>query len=207
MKKYEMLKGNKIKVNGHTLYRIRALKNFSDVSIGDLGGCIEKEDNLSQEGDCWVYDNARVYDDARIYDNAEIYGNARICSNAEVYGNAWVYDNAEIYGNALIYDNARIYGNALIYDNAEIYGNARICGNAQINKSHQYLYIMNIGGRDDVTTFFKRKNNKIGVTCGCFTGTIDEFLKAVNETYCENKHVKAYKLACELARVQILEEK
>lgn len=54
--------------------------------------------------------------------------------------------------------------------------------------------------------FFKTKDNKIGVKCGCFTGTIDDFLEAVNETHGENKHAKVYKLACELARVQILED-
>ena len=37
------------------LYRIRALKDFSDVSKGDLGGWVSNEHNLSQEGDCWIY--------------------------------------------------------------------------------------------------------------------------------------------------------
>ena len=44
--------------NGKTLYRIEALKSFNDgwVKKGEKGGYIEKEDNLSQDGDCWVYD-------------------------------------------------------------------------------------------------------------------------------------------------------
>lgn len=37
-----------INVNGITLYRIEALKDFSDVKKGDKGGFLEKEDNLSQ---------------------------------------------------------------------------------------------------------------------------------------------------------------
>lgn len=72
-------------------------------------------------------------------------------------------------------------------------------------KKYEMLYEdkIEIGSRNDVTTFFKTKDNNIGVKCGCFTGTIDDFLEAVNKTHGENKHAKAYKLACELARVQI----
>lgn len=63
MKKYE-LTNEKKEFLGTTLYRIRALKNFelSDGTIihaGDLGGWIEKEYNLSQEGFAWVSGNAR----------------------------------------------------------------------------------------------------------------------------------------------------
>ena len=42
-KKYELLKNDTIKVFGHTLYRIRALRDFKDVKKGDLGGYIERE--------------------------------------------------------------------------------------------------------------------------------------------------------------------
>ena len=100
----------------------------------------------------------------------------------------------------MVFDNAEVYGNA------KVYGNAEVCGDAKISKTNDILCIAPIGSRNDTTTFFKAKDNKIGVKCGCFTGTIDDFLKAVNETHGENKHAKAYKLACELARVQILED-
>ena len=173
MKKYEILYDNKIELLRHTLYRIRACKNFGNVKAGDLGGYIEKPENLSQYGDCWVYDNAWVYDEACIRDNARVCGTARVSGNACVYGDAQVYDNARVYGNA------------------------------QISKDNDVLYIAPIGSRDDATTFFKTKDNNICVTCGCFYGTIDEFLERVSETHGENKHAKAYKLACMLARVQI----
>ena len=77
---------------GRKLHRIRAVRDFGDVKAGDLGGWIEKERNLSHDGDAWVYGNARVYG------NAEVYGNARVYGNAEVYGNAKVSGNAEVYG-------------------------------------------------------------------------------------------------------------
>ena len=90
--KYELTK-NFIEHNGKKLYQIKALKNFGYVRAGDLGGYIEKESNLSQEGYCWVYDEAKVYGYAKVYDNAEVSG------NAEVYGNAYVRGYAQVSGN------------------------------------------------------------------------------------------------------------
>jgi hypothetical protein len=52
------------------LWRIMACKNFSNVKKGDLGGLIESEKNLSHDGNCWAYDDARIYGDAKVYDNA-----------------------------------------------------------------------------------------------------------------------------------------
>ena len=65
VKKYELLEEEKINWCGKTLYRIRALIDFTltsgdRVNKGDLGGYIEKEDNLSHSGNAWVYGNARV---------------------------------------------------------------------------------------------------------------------------------------------------
>ena len=61
---------------GRKLHRIRAVRDFGDVKAGDLGGWIEKERNLSHDGDAWVYGNARVYGNAEVYGNARVYGNA-----------------------------------------------------------------------------------------------------------------------------------
>ncbi|HEY5086833.1 MAG TPA: hypothetical protein VII66_05660 [Gemmatimonadaceae bacterium] len=61
-----------IVVAGTTLYRIRALKDFGNVKAGNLGGFVRSERNLSQLGDCWVADDAQVYDDAVISDAAQI---------------------------------------------------------------------------------------------------------------------------------------
>ena len=81
MKKYE-LTNDTITANGKTLHRIKALKTFSNVEEGELGGYVEREDNLGQSGDAWVYGDAKVY------------GDALVC------GDAWVYGNARVYGNA-----------------------------------------------------------------------------------------------------------
>ena len=188
-KKYELLKEDSISVYSSTLYRIRALKDFGYIKAGDLGGYIEKEDNLSQYDTCWVYNNARVYGNAKVYNNAIVYGNARVHDNAEVYGNAKVYDNAEVYSNARVFGDARVYGdarvfnNAKVYNNAIVYGNARIYGNAYIMSTNDYIVIGPIGSRSDYTTFYLDKDRNIYVKCGCFSGTIEEFENAVKETH------------------------
>ena len=135
-KKFE-LTDETINFHGRTLYRIRALKDFGDVKKGDLGGFIEKESNLSQRGNCWICDDAKVFDDATIYNNAEIYGKARVYNNAEVSGDAKVFSNAVIYDDASIFSNASIYGNAVICGDTDIYGYARVYGNAIIRDNAQ----------------------------------------------------------------------
>ena len=58
-------------VLGTKLFRIEATASFGNVNKGDKGGWVEKESNLSQDGNAWVY------------------------GDAEVSGNAWVYGNAK----------------------------------------------------------------------------------------------------------------
>ena len=45
-KKYRLDETDRIDFYDHTLYRIIALKDFSDVKAGDKGGYVESEDNL-----------------------------------------------------------------------------------------------------------------------------------------------------------------
>ena len=155
-KKYKLTEET-IKINVRILYRIEALKDFKDVKKGDKGGYVEKEENLSQNGDCWVYDNAKVcdkamvynnakvYDNVMVFDNAMVYDNAKVSGNALVYGNGVVHDNAVVCDNASVYGNARVYSKAKVYEyaavfddamvcgNAEVYGNARVCDNVWVN--------------------------------------------------------------------------
>ncbi len=58
MKKYELTAECKTLDNGTKLFRIKALRDFSNVKAGDLGGWVEKEGNLSQEGNAWWNDNS-----------------------------------------------------------------------------------------------------------------------------------------------------
>lgn len=148
-KKYELTEET-IDVMDHILHRIRALKKFGNVEKGELGGFIESEENLSQEGNCWVYDNARVYNGGRVYEDAQVEYFATVCGNSRVYGSArvewdaYVTDWANIHGKSVISHHAVIDGRAEIYGNAEvnryakvtdeckIYGDAVITGTAKI---------------------------------------------------------------------------
>ena len=58
------LTNNKKEWNGITLFQIEATMSFGSVLKGELGGYIEKVENLSQDGNAWVSGNAQVYGDA-----------------------------------------------------------------------------------------------------------------------------------------------
>ena len=159
MKKYELTEEKKVFL-GTTLYRIRALKDFelldgTIIHAGDLGGWVEKEDNLSQE------------DSARVFDKARIFGNARVSGNVWVFGDVWVCGEAEVYSTT----HVMTFGPA--------------------------------GSRNSTTTFYRNKNNGISVTCGCFNGSIEDFLAKVEITHGDNKHGQVYRAAAELAKLQI----
>lgn len=71
MKKFELTSEFITNIFGTKLFRIKALIEFGNVKAGELGGFVEKEENLNHEGNAWVYGNARVCDDARVYGNAD----------------------------------------------------------------------------------------------------------------------------------------
>ena len=112
-----------------TLKRIRALRDFSDIKKGELGGFIESEDNLSHEGDCWVSGNAHVFGNASVYGDAMVYENAQVSEDASVYGKAWVSGNAVVSGNAMV------AGTTGVFKNAWISGGARVTGDDLINET------------------------------------------------------------------------
>lgn len=144
-KKYK-LTDETILVDGHTLHRIQALRAFRDIEAGELGGFIEGEDNLSHEGNCWVFDDAKVYDHARVnddaivFDEAKVYGRAMIGDYASVFGKAKVYDNAKVFNEAWVYNNARVYGKAQVYGKAGVLGDTKVYGNARV---YEYAQVYN----------------------------------------------------------------
>ena len=138
-----------IQIGGHILHRIECVTAFAHVKVGDKGGWIESEANLSQYGDAWVYGDARVY------------GNARVSGDARVYGNAEVYGCAEVCGNAKVCGDAKVCGNAWVY------GDAKVCGDAD------YIVFKNWWSSGRYYTW-TRSNNKWCV--GCFYGTGEELI-------------------------------
>ena len=119
MKKYELTTEYK-EIGNIKLFRVKALTSFGNVQAGELGGYIEKEDNLSQDG------------------------------------------------------NAKVRGN------------------------EDYTTIKGFGRECRSTTFFRQKDGSIGVVCGCFYGTLDEFRKKVRETHGESKYAKEYLMIADL---------
>lgn len=196
-KKYK-LTDETINLNGATLYRIEALKDFGEIKKGDKGGFIESENNLAHEGDAWVSDNAHVYGDACVFDNARVYNNAfvsgyaQVYGNAFVYGNAWLYDNtrvcdyawvadnARVYGDANVCDDSSVFGSACVYDNARVCGDALVrgyacvCGDAEISNKSDYIVFQNWWSSGRYFTW-TRSNNMWSV--GCFYGTGEELIK------------------------------
>ena len=109
--KYKLDESDTIKAGGKTLYRIVALKSFSDVKEGDTGGYIESEENLSQEGDCWVYHDSMVYEHATVTDNAVITNDAIVYDNAKVADYGAVAGNVKLHGNCQVLDSGAIVAN------------------------------------------------------------------------------------------------
>ena len=75
MKKYEFTgetKEIKLLFRTAVLHRIRATVSFGFVKIGDLGGWIEKEENLSHEGKAWVCGDAKVWGNAKVFSASHV---------------------------------------------------------------------------------------------------------------------------------------
>ena len=150
-KKYK-LTDETIEVEGKALYRIEALKDFCEIKKGDKGGFIESEDNLSHEGNAWVYDDACVYDNDFVTDDALVYDNARVYNDARLSDNSRVYDNACVYGTSCVYDNARVCGNSRVYGTARVTDDACVCGTARVY-DNDWVY-------DHALGVWKRSNKK-----------------------------------------------
>lgn len=134
-----------VSISGESLYRIKALKEFENeatgvvIEKGQLGGFVQSENNLSQDGTCWIDDNARVFNNAKVTDNAYVgeeamlNRNVEVKDNAVVSGAAWITQNAKITDNANVSGMVMVKGNALIKDEAIVCGNHSINGNTEIS--------------------------------------------------------------------------
>ena len=189
-KKYEFTGETRALSSTTILHRIRAVIDIpsAGVNAGDIGGWIESDSNLSNSGDAWVG------------------GDAWVCGDAWVGDDAWVFGDAWVGGNARVFGDARVSGYARVSGDARVSGYARVGGNAHINSNKDFIIIGPIGSRSDFTTFFKNVDGIVCVTCGCFLGSVDEFIEAVQETHGDNRFGREYRLAAELAKAHILEE-
>ena len=132
MEKKYILTDDVIDFNGHTLHRIKAVRDFDCVKAGDLGGFIESEKNLDHDGDAWVFNNAKVADDARVVGDAKVFGDACVTCDAWVSDNARVSDDARVFGAARVFGDAKVFNNAKVFSDARVFGAAWVFGDAWV---------------------------------------------------------------------------
>jgi len=92
-------------------------------------------------------------------------------------------------------NTAWVYGNACVYGNAWVYGDACVSDNAD------YILLSGFGSHNRSTTMFKEKSGNICVSCGCFSGTLQEFESKVKETHGNNKFAREYLALVEAAKI------
>lgn len=157
MKKYTLIEDDVIQIQGITLKRIKALRDINfvktnknesfcfEVGAGDLGGYIESEENLSQEGDAWIGEGAAAFGDARVKDSALVMGTVEL--EGEVSGNAFFRaDNKKTESSNIssvdrdvkICDNAFIHvGEIEATGKTYLFGNAYLTGAIYIEGSYE----------------------------------------------------------------------
>ncbi|WP_130893111.1 polymer-forming cytoskeletal protein [Paraprevotella xylaniphila] len=219
-KKFELTDKFVINAFGIGLFQIKCTKSFKYANEGDLGGYVEKEDNLSQYGDAWVSGDAQVYGDAQVSGDAwvsgdaQVYGDARVSGDAwvsgdaqvygdaRVYGKAWVSGDAQVYGKAWVSGDAQVYGDAQVSGDAWVSGDAQVSGDARVENNHMHCGFDCFGSCNRHTHAYKTKGNKVEITCGCFRGSLEEFEKKVEETHKGTIYEKQYKAIINLIKIK-----
>lgn len=118
--------GRKFKlVREGAYYRVVALRTFvlvngKTVKPRHEGGLVEGEENLSQDGKCWVGKNAVVSGNARVLGDAYVGGNAIVCGDAVVQDQAVVVDDCNVSGNAVVRGRAKISGSVWVRGNSTV---------------------------------------------------------------------------------------
>lgn len=141
-KKFTVTNEFKVISFGSTIvYRIKALKSFGNVQAGDLGGWVEKEENLSQKGDCWITGEAIVIENAKVMDDAMIRCHAFVRGNAVISDQAVVTDKTVVYGNARVLGCSRIMSNGIVSGDAVVAGFSTVRGCVTGNASIENSYI------------------------------------------------------------------
>jgi len=184
MKKYELITESKMDWRGRTLFRIRALVTFTtssgeEVKAGDIGGWVEKEENLSHENKAWIYEHGKVL--GGVIHGGVIYGgeiwsgiiHGGVIRDGVIRGGViWsgVIRGGVIHGGVIY--GGEIHG-GVIYG-GEIYG-GEIHG-GEISKSPLFIQ----GTRWAVSLAFYA-GNEVRLKIGCKTLTLKEWREKYEE--------------------------
>ena len=123
-----------------------------------------------------VYGHGCVYGDGCVWDNGRVYGYGCI------YENGHVIDNGCVCGNAYICDHVFVSYNGRVTGTAHVNGHANITVNGLVASDADYTDIKGFGTEYRNTTFFRCKDGRIRVQCGCFHGTINQFREQAKKT-------------------------
>ena len=127
MKKFELTDNvRKIRIvdsygaRNHRVKQVKALIDFGNVKAGDLGGWIEEESFLSQEGLCWVGGNAIVVGRGSLIDGDSIVdGNVNVVES-KIHGTSRVTDDTFIWlsylTNVEVTDKAQVLSSCIAKD-------------------------------------------------------------------------------------------
>ena len=113
--------------------------------------------------------------------------------------NNWVDDNNNSW-NCDFYTEEQAEKHSKTLSNCSYCRNCSDCSDCRNCSIQPKQYLTDrIGSRKSVTNFYLNKG-KIYVSCGCFSGNLVEFEKAVNKTHGDNEHGIAYKKEIEIVK-------
>ena len=183
-KKFELTDKFVITASGVKLFQIRCTRKIKYAEVGDLGGYVEKEENLSHDGNAWVSGDACVF------------------GNAWVSGDACVFGDACVSGDACVFGNARVYGNAWVSGDACVFSNAWVSGDAKVEDNNNHCGFDCFGSANRHTHAYLTKDGTVEITCGCFRGSIEQFEKQVERTHGDSKYGREYKAIIEVIKIK-----
>ena len=159
----------------------------------------------------YVCENAYVDFDSQVSGCAWVGGNSIVCGNAQLDGYAKVDNNACVMGSSYVTDNAAVCGracvsgNAVVRGNVIIHGSTGLSGDAYVFCEDNYTTVQDFGSLFPSYTFFWTPEGKIGVECGLFSGTLNEFRDMVKESYGDSKNAKEYLMLADLMEYKFSE--
>ena len=116
------------------LRRIRALIDIgTDVKAGDLGGYVESAYNLSQYGDCWLYDDSRMFDHSRMRGNSQMHDHSLMLDYSIMLDNSRMHDNSMMLDYSRMFDYSHMHGNSRMHDHSEMRDYSQMHGNSRMH--------------------------------------------------------------------------
>ena len=219
MKKYEFTNETKI-IDGTVLRRIRAVRDIPEYGVraGNLGGFLQAEHNLPHDCPAWVGEDSCVMGSSLVEESAFVSGQTTVKDSAVIGGFAMVLgsgvvvaDTASVGGSAHVCGYAQIYGAISIGGSVDISGHAKVHGVGSIRGNERFAFKADVGSNRDwlhigpakssgrYVTAYRDTELGVRVQTGCFTGTVEEFSRAIEGTHRHNQEaLHQYRLICQL---------